>query len=381
MKLDQNNNPRANTPPKGRPINVSQQTNLIQRFLEDVERAGLVGEKNNAVTVFLCAVSAKLDRPLSLTVQGASSAGKNHLLSRVASFIPPKSKKFLTGMTPKTLMHAGENEYRHKAVFIAEYEGVARADYAIRTFQSEQVIEWEFVESSKEGIRKRSKVVRGPASFIQATTRPVLHQENETRLLFIQIDESPRLTREIISQQAREAAGGAVPPPEELFHAWHDLIAGLELTSVIIPFAEQLVPHFSDTRVRSRRDFPKLLSLIQASAFLHQHDREKDDGKVIAEPGDYLIAKPLFENAYSVGPDRAVTEFLKAADAIQDSNGNFCVADLMETTKWGKSWTYEVLGRAEELGCIADGDRRGSYRFLRHSPISPLQLPQTLSVE
>ena len=47
----------------------------------------------------------------------------------------------LTGISPKALMHGGEFEIQHKAIFIAEYEGVSGADYAIRTMQSEQVIE------------------------------------------------------------------------------------------------------------------------------------------------------------------------------------------------------------------------------------------------
>jgi len=70
-------------------------------------------------------------------------------------------------------MHAAENEFRHKAIFIAEYEGVAKADYAIRTMQSEKVIEWDFVDSGKRGSKKKSRV-KGPAAFLQATTRPVL---------------------------------------------------------------------------------------------------------------------------------------------------------------------------------------------------------------
>jgi len=41
--------------------------------------------------------------------------------------------------------------------------------------QSEQVIEWHFVDSGK-GIQKKTKRVKGPMAFLQATTRfRVLH--------------------------------------------------------------------------------------------------------------------------------------------------------------------------------------------------------------
>jgi len=47
------------------------------------------------------------------------------------------SKKRNHGFTPKALMHAKEDEFQHKAIIIAEYEGVAESrlrdsHYAIR---------------------------------------------------------------------------------------------------------------------------------------------------------------------------------------------------------------------------------------------------------
>jgi hypothetical protein len=62
---------------------LSQESNLLAAFQRDIEKAGLVGEKENAAVVFLAALSARLPAPVNLTVGGASSAGKNHLMSRV----------------------------------------------------------------------------------------------------------------------------------------------------------------------------------------------------------------------------------------------------------------------------------------------------------
>jgi len=149
---------------------LSEVDSLIERFLQDVKERGLVGEQANASTVLLCALSARLHSPLNLTVSGESSAGKNYLLSSVAAFIPKENKKFTSGFTPKALMHAAEDEFQHKAIFIAEYEGVSKAYYAIRTMQSEKMIEWDFVDTGK-GIQKKTSKVKGPAAFLQATTR------------------------------------------------------------------------------------------------------------------------------------------------------------------------------------------------------------------
>jgi DNA primase len=192
-------------------LKLADEPRLVDRFLADIDAAGLVGEQRNALTIFLAAISAALSDPLHVTIQGSSSAGKNFLMARVSDFIPDERKRFMSGMSPKALMHADEDEYLHKAIFIAEYEGIAQADYAVRTMQSEKMIEWEFVESSQKGITKRKNRVKGPAAFIQATTRPLLHPENETRLLFCQMDEGCSHTQDIIRRQAREAAHGVAP--------------------------------------------------------------------------------------------------------------------------------------------------------------------------
>ncbi|HXY15264.1 MAG TPA: hypothetical protein VEI26_12255 [Terriglobales bacterium] len=349
---------------------LAQENDLLARFECDAERAGLVGEKKNAKIVLLVAMSAKLPKPLNLSVGGASSAGKNYLIGIVAGFIPETDKKILTGMSPKALMHSGENEFEHKAVFIAEYEGVSGADYAIRTMQSEQVIEWHFADHSKgNGIEKRERRVKGPAAFIQATTRVTLHPENETRQLFIEVDESDAQTRAINAQQALEAEKKATACPPEVYRAWQGFLASLESKPVRIPFASQLADRLPSERVRSRRDFPKLLGLIEASAFLHQHRRSRDErDSIVAAPQDYLIAKELFEHCYCAGPDSRVGELLKAAGKL---GSDFCVADLMQETGWGKSKTYAVLNRAEELGNVAEREKRGRYRLL-HSRVEPL---------
>lgn len=356
------------------------ESNLIERFQNDVELAGLVGEKKNAAMVFLCAVSARLDEPLNLTVQGSSAAGKNHLIGTVAHFIPPENRKFITGMTPKTLMHAEEDEFQHKAVFIAEYEGVSGADYAIRTMQSERVIEWDFVDT-KQGVQKKHNRVNGPAAFIQATTRVTLHPENETRLLFIQIDESPEQTRAIMRQQAQNAATGSPSLKPELYQPWHQFISGLGLTKVQIPFAPQLAEIFSADQVRARRDFPKLLALMETSAYLHQHQRHIQDGAVIANSDDYHIAKDLFEQSYGAGSEKAVRELVKAAREIiklGDINTGetyFTIAEVMKKLGWRKTKAYEVRDRALEGGYIADGEKWSRYVFVRSVEESPLQLP------
>jgi hypothetical protein len=354
---------------------LEDEPNLFARFQPDVEAAGLIGERENALVVLLSAVSARGQAPINTTVGGQSASGKNYLMQRVASFIPREHKKFLTGMSPKALMHEAEDAYEHRAVFIAEYEGVASADFSIRTLQSEHVIEWSFTDSSQDGLRTRTNTLKGPAAFIQATTRALLHPENETRQLFIHLDESEEATRTIIERQAQEAMYGESESPSRIQEPWQEFLLSLEAKPVVVQYADQLAKTFPASRVRTRRDFPKLLEMIKTCAYLHQKQRDQADDLIVASAQDYYLTKPLFEHCYRFGPDFHTTTLLRAATNLASE---FTAADLQAKLRWGKTKTYEVLQRCSETGYVLDGKTRGRYRLVRTTKPTDLNLPNVL---
>ena len=55
---------------------------LIERIAADFSRAGIVGERTNALMGYLAAVSRKLDRPLALLLQSTSRPANPHLWMR-----------------------------------------------------------------------------------------------------------------------------------------------------------------------------------------------------------------------------------------------------------------------------------------------------------
>jgi hypothetical protein len=65
----------------------------------------------------------------------------------------------------------------------------------------------------------------------------------------------------------------------------------LEPHPVVIPFADRLV--FPSAWLRTRRDYARFLNLIEVSAFLHQHQRERREGAVVAALADYAVAYGL----------------------------------------------------------------------------------------
>jgi Mn-dependent DtxR family transcriptional regulator len=65
----------------------------------------------------------------------------------------------------------------------------------------------------------------------------------------------------------------------------------LEPLPVVIPFADRL--RFPVDWMRARRDHARFLNLIEVSAFLHQFQRERQNGAIVASVDDYAVAWEL----------------------------------------------------------------------------------------
>jgi DNA-binding transcriptional ArsR family regulator len=65
----------------------------------------------------------------------------------------------------------------------------------------------------------------------------------------------------------------------------------LEALPVVIPYADRL--SFPASWMRTRRDHARFLNLIEVSAFLHQHQRERKGPAIVATAADYAVAYAL----------------------------------------------------------------------------------------
>ena len=94
------------------------------------------------------------------------------------------------------------------------------------------------------------------------------------------------------------AAHRYVRPVEDpsAFEEWHDLQRWIELgdREVVVPDAVALSRQIPPVATRLRRDFPALLSLIEAHALLHQASRDRDEtGRIVATLDDYAAVREL----------------------------------------------------------------------------------------
>lgn len=131
--------------------------------------------------------------------------------------------------------------------------------------------------------------VKGKPVIIATTANAEPEEELLNRVNILPLDETSEQTRAINRRTLRNAATGlddAVEYDRVLVLA----IAALKEVKVVVPFAELLLP-FLPEELRSRRDTPRILNLIKASAALHQKTRVFEGNFVVANAQDYENAR------------------------------------------------------------------------------------------
>ena len=249
---------------------------LMTRIAADVAACGVVGEEANAQAVYLAALSRKLDKPLAVLIQSTSAAGKSALMDAVLELVPPEERIAYSAMTGQSLFYLGEADLKHKALAIAEEEGVRQAAYALKLLQSQGTLT--IASTGKDPatgkLVTQDYTVEGPVALMLTTTAIDLDEELKNRCLVLTIDESREQTRAIHARQRFEETLEGLTAGEDrariltLHHNAQRLIRPLK---VVNPFAERLT--FLDEQTRTRRDHRKYLALIRTIALLHQHQR------------------------------------------------------------------------------------------------------------
>ena len=153
----------------------------------------------------------------------------------------------------------------------------------------------------------------------------------------------------------------------------------LEGLPVVIPYADRL--SFPSAWMRTRRDHARFLNLIEVSAFLHQHQRQRQGGAIVAAVDDYAAAyalaadvlsetlsdlrKPLREAYERVRglcervPDGVTRREVREALGLPDSTVRNWLSDLVsleyleaEGGGMGRTTRYRLSGRGPQGGAV-----------------------------
>jgi DNA primase len=350
---------------------------LLDQAAADIDVLGYVGEETNKRLLYLVAVSRKLEDPLSAIVLSQSGAGKSGLTEVIERLSPPEDVVLLTRLTPQSLYYTEPGFLDRKLVIVEERYGSMEADYSIRVLQSrKKLIAAAPIKDPQTGnMRTRIFEVEARAAFIEATTASSVNHENATRCFELMMDESAEQTRRIHERQRllRTEAGRRVRQEAEAICRRHwNAQRLLEPLPVVIPFASKL--SFPSSWMRTRRDHARFLNLIEVVAFLHQHQRDRRDGSIVASLADYeaaysLAAEVLRETLTDV--KKPLREAYRRLQGLaREKGGTVSRREVREALHVPDStvrrWLQDLVD-FEYLGLVqTDGEKGGQGKTVRY---------------
>ena len=346
---------------------------LLSRILADFEACGIVGETTNKLVGYLAAVSRKLERPLAVLIQSSSAAGKSSLMEAMLAFMPEEERVKFSAMTGQSLFYMGETDLQHKILAIVEEEGASRASYALKLLQSEG--ELSIASTGKDpqtgNLVTQEYRVKGPVMMFLTTTAVTIDEELLNRCLVLSVDEDRAQTAAIhrLQRERRTLQGLARRQERETLVELHrNAQRLLKPLAVVNPFADRLT--FPDAATRLRRDHEKYLTLIDAIALLHQHQRDVKTmtwrGRAIeyieVELSDVAQANALAHEVLGRSLDevppqtrRLLTEIVKLVEAraaaldVKREAVRFTRRELRSALAWGDTQLKTHLARLTEL--------------------------------
>jgi energy-coupling factor transporter ATP-binding protein EcfA2 len=313
---------------------------------------GIVGETRNRLVIFLAALSTRFEEPVSVLVKGASSSGKSNLVRTVLRIFPPSATVERASLSPKAPVH-GKEELGGKVLYIAEQRGGKDAQYLIRLLQSEGGIAHEF--TTVNGRRRSTELAKrkGRPAVITTTTEDRVFEDDETRFLSVWVDQSGEQTRAILRAEVRPSHG----INSEKFRTYRRAVEVLlkHKVSCRMPQWFETIAEHVPANVRSRRDWPRFLTLCKAVALCRVYSSGRETcSQIEIDLSDYATAYRLLNRVFSKSGSKMSpsTELcIGAAKRIyRETRRAATISEIRRVLNWEPGATYKHAKLAVKLG-------------------------------
>ena len=338
-----------------KPIDFLKQKHLLKNLNTEIGKAGIVGEENSRMLLFLIIISYLNKNPLHALVQGSSGSGKTHIISRIADLMPQEDVLRFTRITESSLYNWGEFDLFQKVVIIEDLDGLKEdALYALREFISNQVLRSSVTIKDKKGNNKSShKIVKGQFSSLSATTKGETYEDNMSRSFLIAVDESKEQTQRIIQHQNKRNAGEIDPNQSQKAISFiQKVVRELKVYEVINPYATKL--NLPEKVHKIRRLNEMYQAVIKQVTFLNQYQRQTTkNSELITEIEDIEQAtEVLFESiVLKVDElDGSLRQFFERLKKYVKNEGQeFILRDVRQDLGISKTQLFRYMQSLTEL--------------------------------
>lgn len=273
---------------------------LIKEFNKLIEQAGITGEENNRIFLFVIATAYKMPDTLHALIQGSSGSGKTYLSKQITDLMPKEDVIRLTRVTESSFYNYGEYEIQYKLIVLEDVDGLKEeAEYAFRELQSNgEIISSTSAKDENSGqIRAQIKKVKGPIGSIATTTKGEIYEDNMSRIFLLAVDESKEQTGRIIIYLNQKSSGMINKIEErETKEFIQNCVRMLKPHEVINPYANKILLPPEAHKIRRLTEL--FHAFVNQVTLLNQYQRNKDvNGRLITEKEDVEVAiEIMFES-------------------------------------------------------------------------------------
>jgi DNA primase len=354
-KVSQRIEPSTGT---GNAIDFLKRLHLIENLNKEIGKAGIVGEENSRMLLFLIIISYLNKNPLHALVQGSSGSGKTHIISRIADLMPQEDVLRFTRITESSLYNWGEFDLFQKIIIIEDLDGLKEdALYALREFISNQVLRSSVTIKDKKGNNKSAhKIVKGQFSSLSATTKGETYEDNMSRSFLIAVDESKEQTAKIIDYQNKRNAGAIDPNQnEKAINFIQQIIRNLKVYEVINPYATQLLLPEKVHKIRRLNEMYQ--AVIKQVTFLNQYQRKlTNNNQLITEIEDIEQATEILFESIVLKVDEldgSLRQFFERLKKyVKNDSQEFILREIRQELNISKTQIFRYIQTLLELEYI-----------------------------
>lgn len=257
--------------------NLVRDTEFLKKILDELSKK-IEGERDSCHAILLHLMACRvlnLSSVPHILVNSESSAGKSYICKRIYDLLPPSWGQYRTKISPEAFT------YWHNKKFEPDWTWNGKICY-LEDVRDEVLNSATFKVMASEGscatvvIKQRSVDVEidGHPILMLTSANASPNAEMLNRFSIINLDETPEQTKRIMKRQAKAAIMGSFEKYDETII---QALSSLLVVEVRLPeWIEKVVEVFPNEIMRIRRDFPRFLDLMKASAALHQYQREFD---------------------------------------------------------------------------------------------------------
>ncbi len=277
--------------------------NLITNLKNDLEKIGILGEEENALTLFLAMASHKSANPFSVLCLAKSGIGKSYLLQKLSQCMPQNAYSFHTQISENALYYFDSKQIDGKALFIEDLEWTNEMLTPLATLQAHGKLIKTRATKDKDGmLHSTTFEVAGKLCLIACAYSDKNYEQSSLPFLCLHLNHSNAQDITIMEYQKKIKAG--LINQTEIAQTLRQLqcvIVLLKKTSIINPYATYI--NLPEDLPHPRKTLLLLLNFIDAITFFCQYQREEHADQNTGEiqiktaPEDIEMAFALLKNS------------------------------------------------------------------------------------